>query len=805
MTTLSTHDTKRGEDVRARLAVLAEMPGPTGPRALRRWVRAAPLPDPAFAHLLWQTVVGAWPIERERLHAYVEKAAREAATSTSWADPDEAFETALHAVVDRIYDDPDLHADVAAFAARDHAGRLVQLARPEARAAHDARRAGRLPGHRAVGQLAGRPGQPAAGRLRRAARRCWPGSTRLAAAGRRQRRGEAARRLAARCACAGDRPELFTGYRPVRADGPAAEHVVAFDRGGVIAVATRLPVRIVAASAAGGTPTLSLPQHGDASRVYRFVHRTRSTVAAGCRCRRSARPLPGRPADSTPDATGGSVTVFSRVGARRCPGTPARSAVRPRHGGRGRGGWWTARRPDGRPGHRLRVPARRRRPGRCPTRARPGSRTGCTAPAGSTTTRRSPGPTGAWTGRQLPGSVLYELHVGTFTPGGTFDAAIERLDHLVDLGVDLVELLPVNAFNGEHNWGYDGVCWFAPHEAYGGPDGLKRFVDACHRRGLGVVLDVVYNHLGPSGAYAPMFGRTSERGGQQPWGALGQPRRPAVRRGAPLHHRQRPHVAARLPRRRAAAGRRARAGRPQRDPPARGAGGRGRGAVGPPRPAAVADRRVRPQRPAADHRRARPAATACTAQWDDDVHHALHALLTGERQGYYADFGSLRLPGRRAHRRVLPRRHLVVASAAGCTAGRSTGTRTPGAPLRRLPAEPRPDRQPGARRPALRDAVAGPAAGRRDAAAHRAVHADAVHGRGVGRQPRRGSSSPATRSRSWPRRCDRPARGEFAAHGWRRDDVPDPQDPADLRCARGSTGPSSTSRSTPRSSSSTAR
>jgi maltooligosyltrehalose trehalohydrolase len=110
-----------------------------------------------------------------------------------------------------------------------------------------------------------------------------------------------------------------------------------------------------------------------------------------------------------------------------------------------------------------------------------------------------------WTGRQLPGSVLYELHIGTFTPEGTFDAAIDRLDHLVELGVDLVELLPVNAFNGPYNWGYDGVCWYAPHEAYGGPDGLKRFVDAAHAKGLGVVLDVVYNHFGPSGAYAPMF------------------------------------------------------------------------------------------------------------------------------------------------------------------------------------------------------------------------------------------------------------------------------------------------------------
>ena len=168
-----------------------------------------------------------------------------------------------------------------------------------------------------------------------------------------------------------------------------------------------------------------------------------------------------------------------------------------------------ARRARRRPGHRLRVPARRRRHRRCPTRARAGSPRACTAPAGCYDHAAFAWTDGAWTGRQLPGAVLYELHVGTFTPEGTFDAAIERLDHLVDLGVDLVELLPVNAFNGDHNWGYDGVCWFAPHEAYGGPDGLKRFVDACHRAGLGVVLDVVYNHFGPCGAYAPRSRRTS--------------------------------------------------------------------------------------------------------------------------------------------------------------------------------------------------------------------------------------------------------------------------------------------------------
>src|SRR4051794_41694 len=113
---------------------------------------------------------------------------------------------------------------------------------------------------------------------------------------------------------------------------------------------------------------------------------------------------------------------------------------------------------------------------------------------------------GAWTGRPLAGGVVYELHVGTFTPEGTLDAAIDRLGHLVDLGVDFVELLPVNAFNGTHNWGYDGVAWYAVQETYGGPAAYQRFVDACHARGLAVIQDVVYNHLGPSGNYLPLFG-----------------------------------------------------------------------------------------------------------------------------------------------------------------------------------------------------------------------------------------------------------------------------------------------------------
>jgi maltooligosyltrehalose trehalohydrolase len=247
---------------------------------------------------------------------------------------------------------------------------------------------------------------------------------------------------------------------------------------------------------------------------------------------------------------------------------------------------------------------------------------------------------GAWTGRQLPGAVLYEMHVGTFTSEGTFDAAIERLDHLVDLGVDQVELLPVNSFNGEYNWGYDGVCWFAPHEAYGGPDGLKRFVDAAHGRGLGVVLDVVYNHFGPSGAYAPMFAPYLSESGSNPWGAainLDGPLADEVRRyiidsalawlrdyhvdGLRLDavHALVDHNAINLLEQLATEveSLSTHLGRPLsliaesdlNDPKlitGREAGGYG-----------------------------------LQAQWDDDVHHALHALLTGERQGYYADFGSL--------------------------------------------------------------------------------------------------------------------------------------------------------------------
>ncbi|GII22913.1 malto-oligosyltrehalose synthase [Planosporangium mesophilum] len=245
MTALSTHDTKRSEDVRARLAVLSELPTAWA-SAVQRWMTRVPLPtgssnDVAMAQLLWQAVVGAWPIERERLHAYAEKAAREAATSTSWADPDPDFERAMHAVVDAVYDDPALRADVSGFVDTVTAAgwsnslgqKLVQLTMP---GAPDVYQGTELWDYSLVDPDNRRPVDfPARRELLARLDAGWrppvdaSGAAKLLVTSR-------ALRLRR------DRPELFTGYEPLAAEGPAADHVVAFDRGGAISVATRLPV-----------------------------------------------------------------------------------------------------------------------------------------------------------------------------------------------------------------------------------------------------------------------------------------------------------------------------------------------------------------------------------------------------------------------------------------------------------------------------------------------------------------------------------------------------------------------------------
>ena len=138
-----------------------------------------------------------------------------------------------------------------------------------------------------------------------------------------------------------------------------------------------------------------------------------------------------------------------------------------------------------------------------------------------------------WRGAPKVGSVLYELHVGTFSQEGTFDGAIKHLPYLADLGISHVEVMPVAAWAGKQGWGYDGVALFATHEHYGGPDGFKRFVDACHANGLSVILDVVYNHFGPVGNYTTKFGPYLNPNRKTPWGAavsLDEPGSDEVRR-----------------------------------------------------------------------------------------------------------------------------------------------------------------------------------------------------------------------------------------------------------------------------------
>ncbi len=123
-----------------------------------------------------------------------------------------------------------------------------------------------------------------------------------------------------------------------------------------------------------------------------------------------------------------------------------------------------------------------------------------------------------WTGMAREDLVIYELHVGTFTEAGTFDAVRKRLSYLKDLGVTAIELMPVHDFPGERNWGYDPAAWFAPSRPYGHPDDLRRLVDAAHQTGLAVILDVIYNHLGPDGAYANAFAPFLTDKYETPWG-----------------------------------------------------------------------------------------------------------------------------------------------------------------------------------------------------------------------------------------------------------------------------------------------
>ncbi|MGQ4447172.1 malto-oligosyltrehalose trehalohydrolase [Streptomyces griseus] len=242
-----------------------------------------------------------------------------------------------------------------------------------------------------------------------------------------------------------------------------------------------------------------------------------------------------------------------------------------------------------------------------------------------------------WAGRRLNRAVLYELHVGTYTAEGTFDAAAARLGHLAELGVTHVSLMPLCPFPGVNGWGYEGVSLWAVHEPYGGPEGLKRFVDTAHGLGLGVVLDVVHNHLGPSGNHLPAFGPYFTDTHHTPWGA-------AVNLDAPGSDEVRAFLLGsalawlrdyrldglRLDAVHALADTRALTFLEELAAAVDALAvelGRPLGLIA---ESDLCDPRTTTPRPAGG--------LGLHAQWNDDFHHALHTALTGESQGYYADF-----------------------------------------------------------------------------------------------------------------------------------------------------------------------
>ncbi|MGW4928854.1 malto-oligosyltrehalose synthase [Agromyces sp. NPDC004153] len=251
MTTLSTHDTKRGEDVRARIDVIAELPG-EWTAILDELRELAPLGDGPLEHLLWQAIVGAWPASRERLHAYAEKAAREAGNSTTWYEPDADFEARMHALVDAVFDDERVATLVGrAVAMLERPGwsnslsaKLIQLTAP---GVPDVYQGSELWEQSLVDPDNRRPVD--FDLRRRILAMLDAGALPQVGAGGAAKLLVTSRALRLRR----DRPELFTGYEPLAASGPAAEHLVAFDRGGAITLATRLPVGLAARGGWGDT------------------------------------------------------------------------------------------------------------------------------------------------------------------------------------------------------------------------------------------------------------------------------------------------------------------------------------------------------------------------------------------------------------------------------------------------------------------------------------------------------------------------------------------------------------------------
>ncbi len=620
LTTLSTHDTKRGEDTRARISVLAELAA-EWEQVVRNLGAHVSLGDGPLENLLWESIVGAWPASRERLHNYAEKAAREAGNSTSWSDPDSEFERRLHALVDSVFDDEAVAAILGDFVSRisgpgwcnSLTAKLIQLTAPGVPDLYQGSELWEMslvdPDNRREVDFE--------------VRRRYLAEVDAGALPAIDETGAAKLLVTTRALrLRRDRPELFTRYAPLPALGEAALHAVAFDRGGAVTVGDATSGHPRGTGRMGGHCRHPAGQ-ARRRRTHRKPFRGRNSSA-----RRSALEIPCRAPRAGDDVIASvwapnAKRVRIRVGDEESPLEPSA------------GGWWrtSTSMPAG-TGYGFLLddeatplpdPRSRRQPRGVHDLSQ-------VFDAGEHEWQDE-----QWTGRQLAGGLIYELHIGTFTPTGTLDSAIERLDHLVEIGVDFVEVLPVNGFNGTHNWGYDGVLWYTVHEAYGGPPAYQRFVDACHERGLAVIQDVVHNHLGASGNYLPRYGPYLRDDSANTWGAAVNLAEPVVRRFIldnaamwlrdyhvdglrldavhALVDESEKHLLQELAEETDALS--AHLGRPltliaesdMNEPKLimpREAGGYG-----------------------------------LTAQWSDDHHHAMHVALTGETAGYYADFASL--------------------------------------------------------------------------------------------------------------------------------------------------------------------
>ena len=670
MLATSTHDTKRSEDVRARIGQLSEIPDRWAD-AVRRWTAmnvrhktttddGRALPDANTEYLLYQTLVGAFPIDSERAAAYMEKATRRG----QGADVVDRPRTGL-----RRRPAPVRRRDPGRRRVQRRPGRLRRAPRrpwadgvagADTAQAHRPRRPRHVPGHRGVGPQPGRPRQPPSGRLRHPPHPAGEGE-----APRRRRRAGARRR--------GGDQAVDHVEGAVRAPG-APGGVRGRSRPGRIGV-----VRAPRHHRRAGRPRGRLrpgregrhrrpppgPEPGPGRRVGRHRRRPaprcvdrRPGVERGGGRREPGLGRGGRAAGAVPSGFVGAevshpsddIAVWAplakgvelvvvgdgAIGERRVAmdGPDERGWFRARAaeidgdgGGGGGGGSSYGFSLDG-----------------GPTRPDPRSQW---QPDGVDGLSRAVDHTafawtdGGWAGRPLDGTaVIYELHVGTFSPEGTFDGAAGRLDHLADLGVDIVELLPVNQFPGRWGWGYDGVDLFAPHAAYGGPEGLKRLVDAAHARGLAVVIDVVYNHFGPAGNYLREFGPYFTDRYATPWGEAvnfdgsgSDEVRQFVVDNALMWLRDYHADGLRIDAVHAivdtsavnlleemalrVAGLAAEVGRPL---------------------FLVAESDLNDPRIVRDQE---VGGYGIDAQWSDDFHHALHAVVTSERAGYYADFGSI--------------------------------------------------------------------------------------------------------------------------------------------------------------------